>query len=106
MPALVENSHLSLVLRFRHSKLSRGTSEEWSSLSSVICIEDRQNLDADKMAQQSKNQEKVQDRHDIADPALIALVKYLARRAAERDYEATQLQSVKPAEAHSGKEAD
>ena len=58
------------------------------------------------MAQQSKNMEKVEGRRDLVDPALVALVKYLARRAAERDYEATRIQSAKPAEAHSGKEAD
>ena len=88
------------------SNLPRGTSEECSGSASVICIELNRTSNADTMTQQNKNLKKVEDRNDSIDPALTALVKYLARRAAERDYESAQIQSKSAANAHSGKKAD
>lgn len=46
------------------------------------------------MAKRNKYKAKNKDRQDRADPRLVALVKLLARHAAERDYERLQIISA------------
>jgi hypothetical protein len=43
-----------------------------------------------KMTQQLKTQKKKRVSHSQADPRLVELIKYLARHAAERDYNEIQ----------------
>ena len=58
------------------------------------------------MASHNKNEAKVEEQRDQADLALVALVKYLARRAAERDYKTIQRNSADQAKTHFEGETD